>query len=71
MGFKFAASKKSNFNFPFEGGCSVFVDSVFIVVAPIGFVWPLLCCAVLGVVSSFVVISLVKRELVALLLFKD
>ena len=48
---------------------SVVVDSLFIV-APIvceGCVWSLFCCAVLSILSSFSIISLRKRELVALL----
>ena len=32
-----------------------------------GYVWSLLCCAILSVVSSFAIIVLGKRELVALL----
>ena len=60
--------KKSNFIFPFWGGGSVAVHSLFIIVAPIVSAWFLLCFAVKCVVSSFAIISLGKRELVALLL---
>ena len=49
---------------------SMAVDSV-LIVAPIAFlgvyVWSVFCCSVLSVVSSFAIISLGKRELVALL----
>ena len=35
---------------------------------PLSYVWSSFCCALLNVVSSFAIISLGKRELVALLL---
>ena len=53
-----------------EGSGSVVVDSLFIValgVRGIFYVWFLFSYAVLNVLSSFAVISLGKRELVALL----
>ena len=53
---------------PFEGGGSVVVDSL-LIVTPIGGFYNcfMFCCALLCVHSSYAIISMGKRELVALL----
>ena len=53
---------------PFEGGCSVVVDSLLIVTPIVGFCkCSMFCYALLHVHSSFAIILMGKRELVALL----
>ena len=52
----------------FTAVCSVVVDSLFIAALIVGFFdWSWFCYTVLGVLSSFTIISLQKRRLVALL----
>ena len=53
---------------PFEGGGSVVVDLLFIVTPIVGFCnCSMFCCTFLYVPSSFAIILMGKRELVALL----
>ena len=53
---------------PFLGGGSVVVDLLLIVALIVGFcVCSMFCCALLCVLSSFAIISMEKRELVACL----
>ena len=53
-----------------EGGGSVVVDSLLSVALVVGFcVYSMFCCALLCVLSSFAIILMEKRQLVALLCF--
>ena len=57
---------------PFRGCVSVVVDSLWIVTPIVGFCGcSVFCCALLCVHSSFAIISMGKRELVALLCFSS